>query len=80
MLEYWPSIEADFYRDYRIDLRTEIHNMTWRRFDVLLGNLSVESNTVLLMQNDKDEVKKDEPKKEMKRLSHAEFAAMIAAR
>jgi hypothetical protein len=46
--------------------------MTWRRFDTLLNNLSVESNTVLLMQNDREN-----SKPEMKELTQDEFVALL---
>lgn len=34
----WPYIEADFQRDYRIDLTTT--KMTWRKFLVLYRGLT----------------------------------------
>ena len=36
----WDSIEADFLRDYQIDLLLMLDILTWRRFLVLLNNLS----------------------------------------
>lgn len=43
MLHHWASIEADFYREYRIDLVVEIKKISWRRFCVLLSGLSPNS-------------------------------------
>ena len=40
MLDVWDAIEADFLRDYQIDLRVQLDNMSWRRFTVLLNNLN----------------------------------------
>lgn len=40
MLHVWDAIEADFLRDYGIDLVKQLKSMTWRRFLVLLNNLS----------------------------------------
>lgn len=40
MLLIWDAIEADFLRDYRIDLIQQLDNMTWRHFLALLNNLS----------------------------------------
>ena len=40
MLRLWDAVEADFYRDYRIDLVTQLEHMTWRRFQTLLNNLN----------------------------------------
>ena len=40
-------VEADFQREYGIDLSKEIDNMSWRRFVVLLQNLSTNSIYVM---------------------------------
>lgn len=40
MLDVWDAIEADFMRDYRIDLSVQLNTMSWRRFSVLLNNLN----------------------------------------
>ena len=40
MLLIWDAIEADFLRDYRIDLIQQLDKMTWRHFLALLNNLS----------------------------------------
>jgi hypothetical protein len=52
----WGIIEADFLREYRIDLSADIHSMTWRRFSVLLNHLSVDS----LLRNIIEQRKKGE--------------------
>lgn len=36
----WDAVEADFLRDYGIDLMEQIDGMSWRRFTVLFRNLS----------------------------------------
>ena len=40
MLQLWDAVEAVFARDYGIDLRERLEHMSWRRFSVLLRNLS----------------------------------------
>lgn len=40
MLHIWDAVEADFLRDYRIVLMEQFDRMSWRRFLVLLNNLS----------------------------------------
>lgn len=40
MLLIWDAIEADFLRDYRIDLMEQLDHMSWRHFLALLNNLS----------------------------------------
>ncbi|CAN5751042.1 hypothetical protein BH23CHL7_BH23CHL7_17350 [soil metagenome] len=39
-------VEADFMRDYRVDLAVDLARMSWRRFLVLLRGLSPNSATV----------------------------------
>ena len=36
----WDAVEADFQRDYGIDLVEQIDRMSWRRFKTLLANVS----------------------------------------
>jgi hypothetical protein len=40
-------IEADFQREYGIDLGASLGELTWRRFCVLLGGLSADSRLLL---------------------------------
>jgi hypothetical protein len=47
ILEQWSLIEADFQREYGINLAEEIGSMSWRRFSVLLRGLSQDSVFVL---------------------------------
>jgi hypothetical protein len=39
-------VEADFMREYRIDLAVDLARLSWRRFIVLLRGLSPASATV----------------------------------
>lgn len=48
MITHFATIEADFQREYRIDLVRDVWSMTWRRFVVLLNGLSVGSTWKLL--------------------------------
>lgn len=43
MIAHFAAIEADFQREYRINLAAEVWLMSWRRFAVLLRDLSPES-------------------------------------
>lgn len=36
----WDAVEADFQRDYGIDLMEQIDQISWRRFTALFRNLS----------------------------------------
>lgn len=43
MIRHFGTLEADFEREYRIDLAADVWSMTWRRFMVLVRGLSVRS-------------------------------------
>jgi hypothetical protein len=43
VLENWGYVEADFQREYHIDLSKELTRMGWRRFKTLLRGLSTNS-------------------------------------
>ena len=47
-------IEADFHREYKIDLVKELPFMTWRKFNVLLGGLSGDSVLISHLRNHKE--------------------------
>lgn len=53
IIEKWGLIEADFMREYRIDLVKELPAMSWRRFMVLVSGLSVNSHFYLSFQGQK---------------------------
>lgn len=40
LLHVWDAVEADFQRDYGIDLMEQIDGLSWRRFTALFRNLS----------------------------------------
>lgn len=40
VLECWSIVEADFWREYRIDITADLGRISWRRFLMLLGGLS----------------------------------------
>jgi hypothetical protein len=58
-------IEADFEREYRIDLLTGVKTLTWRRFLVLLAGLSVNSMVATALQNEYMEQQKSNDNKEV---------------
>lgn len=47
-------LEADFQREYGINLEQELWHMSWRRFLVLLNNLSGDSVYILTLQARKE--------------------------
>lgn len=52
ILEQWSLIEADFQREYGINLAEDIGAMSWRRFSILLKGLSRDSVFVLTNRSD----------------------------
>ena len=44
-------VEADFLREYAIDLSREIDAITWRRFSILAKGLSPHSATITALQS-----------------------------
>lgn len=40
LLHIWDAVEADFQRDYHIDLVEQLDHMSWRKFMALVNNLS----------------------------------------
>lgn len=58
ILANWRLIEADFKREYRIDLALEIRTMSWRYFLTLLSGLSPRSRFIMKLQ-EKHEQSKD---------------------
>lgn len=53
-------MEADFLRDYDIDLRTDLQTMSWRRFRVLLNNLSPYGAVAIRTQAEEAKNKKED--------------------
>jgi hypothetical protein len=51
LIEGWHFVEADFQREYGIDLRVELDAMTWRRFTVLVRSLSPVSATAVYLSS-----------------------------
>lgn len=54
ILKDWSIIEADFQREYHINLEEDIWEMSWRRFLTLLNNLSGDSVYILTLQARKE--------------------------
>lgn len=51
--DHWGAVEADFQREYGIDLLAGLDGMSWRRFLVLLQGLSAGSWWAKLLEDDK---------------------------
>lgn len=53
--ENWGLIEADFQREYQINLISEYETMSWRRFLVLLRGLGPNSVLAISMMSNRQE-------------------------
>lgn len=53
-MEHWGEVEADFLREYGINLVQELPHMSFRRFKVLVNGLSTESIFVLTRRSEAD--------------------------
>ena len=51
--ENWDLIEADFQREYQINLISEYETMSWRRFLVLLRGLGPNSVLAISMMSNR---------------------------
>ena len=72
----WSAVEADFLRDYQIDLVEQIDRISWRRFLVLLNNLSPKGAVavqLLAKHNDDDSTPEDD-----KAAADAFFAQVVS--
>jgi hypothetical protein len=54
IIENWRLIEADFQREYGINLIEALPRLSWRRFSVLLNGVSEHSVYVLKKRNEKE--------------------------
>ena len=54
MLLMWDAVEADFQRDYRIDLTQQLDHLSWRRFLALLNNLNPYGAVATRIQIERD--------------------------
>ena len=76
MLLIWDAIEADFLRDYGIDLREQIRSISWRRFLVLLNNLSPTGAVAVSIRAEAEKQEKEGA--EGKEAADAFFSSVIA--
>lgn len=73
----WDAVEADFQRDYGIDLMEQLDIMSWRKFVSLFRNLSPFG----AVANRADELREEEADAETdKAQATAFFANMLSTR
>lgn len=59
IIEGWALIEADFQREYGIDLSESLSRISWRRFTILLQGLSRESVFIIVSNSEANEKAED---------------------
>lgn len=77
MLHLWGAIEADFLRDYRIDLLEQLDYMTWRKFLVLLNNLSPNGAVAVQIRSENEKPEPDEQADEV--AANAFFTSVLSS-
>ncbi|NLI05382.1 MAG: hypothetical protein GX483_09010 [Actinomycetaceae bacterium] len=75
MLDIWDAIEADFQRDYGMDLSQVLDVISWRRFKVLMDNLSPFGAVATSIQAIKD----TQPVSEDEKVQAESFFSSIAS-
>ena len=76
MLHIWDAVEADFWRDYRINLVEQIDRISWRLFLVLLNNLSPNGAVAIRIRSENELVEADE--KRDARAADAFFSSIVS--
>lgn len=76
MLHIWDAVEADFLRDYGIDLVEQIDKMSWRRFLALLNNLSPYGAVAMRIDAEHDKNETDELTDEQR--ANAFFSSVVS--
>ncbi len=74
----WDAVEADFLRDYGIDLVEQIDVMSWRRFSILFRNLSPYGATAARIEEMKRKPKEDMTVEEGRSQAAAFFASVLS--
>jgi hypothetical protein len=66
-------LEADFQREYGIDLSRSLARISWRRFCALVAGFSPESRWQLALKDDKEQPRVIEDPKEAERFVLSAF-------
>jgi hypothetical protein len=61
-------IEADFQREYGLDLGAVVETISWRRFCALVQGLSANSATVMMMEHNRNVIDEDGAEAAVRRL------------
>ena len=77
MLLIWDAVEADFLRDYRINLIEQLDSMTWRHFLALLNNLSPNGAVAVRIRAELDSAKNTDPADD-KAAADAFFSSVVS--
>lgn len=79
MLHIWDAVEADFERDYGIDLMKQLDVMSWRRFLVLLNNLNPHGAVASSIRAKNDETDlENRTDKEEEAAANAFFSSLVS--
>lgn len=76
MLHIWDAVEADFLRDYNIQLVEQIGRISWRKFTALLRNLSPYGAVAMRIDSEGKNV--DEPTGDDEAAANEFFARVVS--
>lgn len=76
MLHIWDAVEADFQRDYQIDLVERLDQMSWRKFLALVNNLSPYGSVASSIQAANEE--KEKQGQDDEEAANAFFSSIVA--
>ena len=77
MLHIWDAVEADFLRDYGIQLVEQLNNISWRKFTVLLNNLSPHGAVAMRMSMEESKAPEESPEDD-EAAANAFFARVVS--
>lgn len=78
MLHIWDAVEADFFRDYGIDLVEQLDHMSWRRFVTLLNNLSPYGAVAMQIRARNEGKNKERDEKDEEKAADAFFSSIMS--
>ncbi len=77
LLHIWDAVEADFQRDYHIDLVEQLDHMSWRRFMALVNNLSPYGAVATRIRAKNSEDRPNSPMND-EEMANAFFSSIVA--
>lgn len=71
-------MEADFLRDYDMDIMEQLDVISWRRFVVLLNNLSPYGAVAIQIRAWNEDQKKEQREEDEEKAANAFFSSILS--